>query len=77
MVAEEPGIVVIGRNERERLLHSLTSLGPNAHKIVYIDSDSADNSVLLAARLGAFVVNLDLSRRFTASPGEEMKALKH
>jgi GT2 family glycosyltransferase len=59
--------VVIGRNEGERLRACLTSLRHGAGKVVYVDSGSTDGSVRLAEELGAVVVNLDLSRPFTAA----------
>ncbi len=60
------GIVVIGRNEGERLIRCLGSIerGPT---IVYVDSGSSDDSVAAAAALGARVVRLDMSVPFTAA----------
>lgn len=60
------GIVVIGRNEGERLKMCLSSVrghGP----VVYVDSGSTDDSVALARGLGAEVVALDLIVPFTAA----------
>jgi GT2 family glycosyltransferase len=60
------GIVVIGRNEGERLRRCLAScLG--AARCVYVDSNSTDGSVEVARALGAEVVALDVSRGFTAA----------
>ncbi|MFV0359678.1 glycosyltransferase [Tropicimonas sp.] len=61
------GVVVIGRNEGERLRRCLASLGPGADRIVYVDSGSTDGSVAAARAVGAGVVELDLSRPFTAA----------
>lgn len=60
------GIVVIGRNEGERLVLCLRSLA-GAGNLVYVDSGSSDGSQAAAARLGAVVVPLDMSRPFTAA----------
>jgi glycosyltransferase involved in cell wall biosynthesis len=60
-------VVVIGRNEGERLRRCLKSLDPAARPTVYVDSGSADGSPELARSLGAEVVDLDLSVPFTAA----------
>ena len=61
------GIVVIGRNEGERLRSCLAStVGPH-RTVVYVDSGSSDGSVELARSMGAEVVELDLSLPFTAA----------
>lgn len=60
------GVVVIGRNEGERLRACLLSVmhtGP----VVYVDSDSTDDSVRMARGLGAEVMALDLTVSFTAA----------
>lgn len=65
------GLVVIGRNEGERLVRCLRSvLGTAAAgggAVVYVDSGSTDGSVAAARQLGATVVELDMSRPFTAA----------
>ena len=61
------GIVAIGRNEGDRLRRCFTSLAPTGLPIVYVDSGSTDRSVLLARSLGIAVVELDLSRPFSAA----------
>jgi GT2 family glycosyltransferase len=61
------GVVVIGRNEGERLRRCLTSLMRHSLALVYVDSNSVDGSVALARLLGAEVVQLDLARPFTAA----------
>jgi len=59
------GVVVIGRNEGERLKRCLKSLS-NA-SVVYVDSGSSDGSVQWARQNGAEVIELDMSRPFTAA----------
>ena len=61
------GVVVIGRNEGERLRRCLQSLDPMARPTVYVDSGSTDTSVAVAGSLGADVVPLDLTTQFTAA----------
>jgi len=63
------GIVVIGRNEGERLRRCLASVVPGGHPVVYVDSGSADGSAELARSTGAIVVELDPSIPFTAARG--------
>jgi glycosyltransferase involved in cell wall biosynthesis len=58
--------VVIGRNEGERLERCLESLA-DLNRIVYVDSGSTDGSVEMARGRGVEVVELDLSRKFTAA----------
>jgi GT2 family glycosyltransferase len=60
------GVVAIGRNEGERLRRCLESVVGRAD-VVYVDSGSTDGSRELARGLGAHVVELDLSRPFTAA----------
>ena len=61
------GIVVIGRNEGERLRVCLESVVSIARKVVYVDSGSTDGSVVIAKKLGVEVVNLDITIPFTAA----------
>lgn len=61
------GVVVIGRNEGERLQRCLRSLDPSALPVVYVDSGSTDGSPDAARALGVEVVALDLSVPFTAA----------
>jgi GT2 family glycosyltransferase len=61
------GIVVIGRNEGERLKTCLASFGRRACPIVYVDSGSLDRSVRVAQSAGAITLELDLSTPFTAA----------
>jgi GT2 family glycosyltransferase len=59
--------VAIGRNEGERLRRCLTSLVGQVGRVVYVDSGSRDDSVAFARSLGVTVVELDMSRPFTAA----------
>lgn len=61
------GVVVIGRNEGDRLRRCIESVREVAAKLVYVDSGSTDNSVDLARSLGADVFDLDISLPFTAA----------
>lgn len=61
------GVVVIGRNEGQRLARCLASLVGAADKVVYVDSGSTDGSVSLALGLGVEVVELDMTIPFTAA----------
>lgn len=60
------GVVVIGRNEGERLRRCLQAISNSRATIVYVDSGSCDRSVELARSLNVAVVELDMSRPFTA-----------
>lgn len=61
------GIVIIGRNEGERLVNCLKSLVSQVGQLVYVDSGSTDDSVSVARQLGAEVVSLDMRIPFTAA----------
>ena len=61
------GIVVIGRNEGNRLKISLLSAIGENRTVVYVDSGSTDDSVQLAHSLGAKVIELDMSNQFSAA----------
>ncbi len=61
------GIVVIGRNEGERLRRCLQSLGDLVRSACYVDSGSRDDSVATARAFGAAVVELDGAVPFTAA----------
>jgi len=63
------GLVVIGRNEGERLVRCLTSIPAGTGPVVYVDSGSTDGSPARAKALGAIVVELDMSRPFSAARG--------
>ena len=62
-------VVVIGRNEGQRLKKSLISTLGDKRKLVYVDSGSTDGSVELAKSLGVDVVELDPAMPFTAARG--------
>lgn len=61
------GAVVIGRNEGKRLERSLISVIGSVSHVVYVDSGSTDDSIEIARRVGAEIVNLDMSIPFTAA----------
>jgi GT2 family glycosyltransferase len=61
------GVVVIGRNEGERLIRALKSPALVGLPMVYIDSGSTDGSLDAARTLGVEGVALDLSIPFTAA----------
>jgi GT2 family glycosyltransferase len=64
---KDVGIVIIGRNEGERLRLCLNSVSGLGMTIVYVDSGSTDGSIELAQSKGAEVIELDLARPFTAA----------
>lgn len=59
--------VIIGRNEGQRLVRCLDSVRGSVGRIVYVDSGSTDGSVDVARGAGAEVVELDISKPFTAA----------
>ncbi len=65
------GVVIIGRNEGERLLRCLQSIGPMSEgavaAVIYVDSGSTDGSVAAAIQAGARIVELDMTQPFTAA----------
>lgn len=66
MTARAIAAIAIGRNEGtrlERCLESLRDLGP----VIYVDSGSTDGSVEMARARGAEVVELDMTKPFTAA----------
>lgn len=65
------GVVVIGRNEGDRLVRCLKSLIAQLPDVpvVYVDSGSTDGSVVFAKSIGVQVVKLDLSVPFTMARG--------
>ena len=76
-MASDVGIVLIGRNEGERLRRCLASL-PAGVPVVYVDSGSSDGSLELASGAGAVAVALDASAPFTAARarGEGLERLR-
>ena len=67
MSAARMGIVAIGRNEGERLRLCLQSLQALELPTIYVDSDSSDESVSLAAEFGVSVLELDPSQPMSAA----------
>ena len=63
---ERLGLVVIGRNEGERLARCLRSVRAVPNR-VYVDSGSTDGSVALARSEGVSVVELPVPPKFTAA----------
>jgi GT2 family glycosyltransferase len=63
------GVVVIGRDEGERLLACLASLADAGARIVYADSASRDGSAARVRALGHAVVELDVARPLNAAVG--------
>lgn len=61
------GIVVIGRNEGQRLSLSLQSMQQSKCPIVYVDSGSSDNSLEIAKPLVSCLHQLDSSTPFSAA----------
>jgi GT2 family glycosyltransferase len=61
------GLVVIGRNEGERLRRCFASVRTRIDCAVYVDSGSTDDSVANARSAGVQVVELDMSLPFTAA----------
>jgi GT2 family glycosyltransferase len=61
------GVVVIGRNEGERLVRALDSVVNQAAQVVYVDSGSTDQSVDNAKVRGVKTVALDMAIPFTAA----------
>jgi len=66
---DKSGIVVIGRNEGERLRACLQSILSRRVTAVYVDSGSSDGSPELARSMGFEVVELNPNRRFSAARG--------
>jgi GT2 family glycosyltransferase len=63
----EPGLVIIGRNEGDRLRRCLESARAHAAVTIYVDSGSTDGSVALARSINVEVVELDPATPFTAA----------
>ena len=61
------GVVIIGRNEGERLVRCFASLTAQLSQLVYVDSGSSDESVNAALNASASVVALDMTVPFTAA----------
>jgi glycosyltransferase involved in cell wall biosynthesis len=63
---DDVGVIVIGRNEGDRLIRCLQSLQRQARFLVYVDSGSTDGSIAAAEGYGASVVRLSTDMPFTA-----------
>ena len=61
------GIVIIGRNEGERLIRCIQSLHEHLANTVYVDSASTDCSIESAKKLGVHTLELDMLKPFTAA----------
>ena len=61
------GVVVIGRNEGERLESSLASVLVCTRTLIYVDSGSSDGSVARARGLGVAVWEIDPARPMSAA----------
>ncbi len=68
-MAADVAVVVIGRDEGERLVRCLEALRGFDGPVVYVDSASSDGSPARARELGVDVVEVDASRRLTAARG--------
>src|ERR1700720_1887507 len=65
-LGSELGIVVIGRNEGDRLKQCILSL-PGDTPVVYVDSGSTDGTPQWVKAQGISVVDLDMRFGFTAA----------
>lgn len=61
------GIVIIGRNEGERLRRCLLSVVESDRRVVYVDSGSCDGSCVLAHSMHVDVVELSTNAPYTAA----------
>ena len=61
------GVVVIGRNEGERLISSLDLILGVFDNLVYVDSDSSDESVHAAKSRGVPVIEINCSQPLSAA----------
>ena len=60
-------IVVIGRNEGNRLPACLQSINSMLTPVIYVNSGSTDDSVQIARNAGVLVIELDPAKPFTAA----------
>jgi GT2 family glycosyltransferase/LmbE family N-acetylglucosaminyl deacetylase len=60
-------VVIIGRNEGQRLRRCLNSLVQEARRVLYVDSGSTDGSVEIAKSLGVDTLELDPGTPFSAA----------
>ena len=66
-MSAKAGVVVIGRNEGERLRRCLASLVQSNSPVVYVDSASTDSSIQDARGQGIHVIELDDSGPLSAA----------
>jgi GT2 family glycosyltransferase len=71
-VSAPTAVVVIGRNEGQRLQAALESARDAAAVVVYADSASSDGSPALARELGIEVIDVDASEPLTAARGRNV-----
>ncbi len=67
IIEDSVGIVVIGRNEGDRLRTSLASVNQFGYPVAYVDSGSTDDSVNVAKNYATLVHELDRSSPFSAA----------
>ena len=67
MSTKNIGLVIIGRNEAEHLANNLPKLAGLFKATVFVDSNSSDDSVAVAEKNEVSVLQLDLSKPFTAA----------
>ncbi|MBO4227682.1 glycosyltransferase [Bradyrhizobium neotropicale] len=67
MTVRKLAVIVIGRNEGERLAKCLMSVIAIGTPVLYVDSGSTDGSVAMARGAGIDVVELDTGIPFTAA----------
>lgn len=70
------GVVVIGRNEGERLKRCLSSVMAQSRQIIYVDSGSTDDSVDYAKSIGIDTHELDTKIPFSAGRARNEGAKK-
>ena len=66
-ITNEIGVVIIGRNEGDRLVKCIESAKTQIDKIIYVDSNSSDNSIQNANEREVETVQLDMSIPFSAA----------
>lgn len=67
MSSSKIGLVIIGRNEARNLELTLPRLPASLQAVVFVDSDSSDDSVKIAKANNVDVTELDMSKPFTAA----------
>lgn len=68
------GVVVIGKNEGQHICQCLLSLMSKAESLVYVDSDSTDDSVEQVSSLGVKVISLDSTIPLSAARARNVGA---